>query len=154
MLSLKRYGTNTWTVGTPGKQGATGSNGTTASQISVTFSNGGSVLDVFTSPQVVYGVGSKTITGWYLTGSDGSGTAVSGSISIEIWKRAYSTSVIPLVADKITASAPCAISSATNASSTTLTGWTTSISAGDQFVFKITGTATNFKYATLTLTLN
>lgn len=70
-----------------------------------------------------------TITGW---------TAIadaSGSISAELRRTTYSNydagGTHPASGDKISASAPIAISSATKATDSTLTGWTTAIAAGD-----------------------
>lgn len=60
----------------------------------------------------------------------------SGSIVVDIWKDTYDN-FPPTVADKITASAPPTISSATKSSDTTLTGWTTSVSAGDILRFNV-----------------
>lgn len=53
-----------------------------------------------------------------------------GSIVIDAWKDSYSN-YPPTDADSITASAPITISSGTKSTDTTLTGWTTSVSAGD-----------------------
>jgi len=53
-----------------------------------------------------------------------------GSIVVNIWKDTYAN-FPPTVADKITASAPPTISSDDNSQDTTLTGWTTSVTAGD-----------------------
>lgn len=54
----------------------------------------------------------------------------SGSIVIDLWKDTYAN-FPPTDADSITASAVPTISSATKSTDTTLTGWTTSVSAGD-----------------------
>lgn len=54
----------------------------------------------------------------------------SSSIVVDLWKDTYAN-YPPTVADTITASAKPTISSATKAEDTTLTGWTTSVSAGD-----------------------
>lgn len=54
----------------------------------------------------------------------------SGSIVIDLWKDTYAN-YPPTVADTITASAKPTLSSATKAQDTTLSGWTTSVSAGD-----------------------
>jgi hypothetical protein len=62
-----------------------------------------------------------TITGWSIVGD------VSGSCVFDVWKSAS----FPTVANTITASAKPTLTSATNTSSTTLTGWTTSINSGD-----------------------
>lgn len=59
----------------------------------------------------------------------------SGSITIELWKCTYSQyddgATHPVVGDKITASAPIAISSSTKSFDGSLTGWTTAVTAGD-----------------------
>jgi len=60
----------------------------------------------------------------------------SGSIAIDIWKDTYAN-FPPLDADSITASAVPTISSATKDEDTTLTGWTTAISAGDILRFNV-----------------
>jgi hypothetical protein len=60
----------------------------------------------------------------------------SGSIVIDIWKDSYAN-YPPTVADTITASTKPTISSATKAQDSTLTGWTTSISAGDTLRFNV-----------------
>jgi hypothetical protein len=48
----------------------------------------------------------------------------SGSMVVDVWKAAYSTSTLPTVANTITASAKPTLSSATGAQDATLTGWT------------------------------
>jgi hypothetical protein len=53
-----------------------------------------------------------------------------GSIVVDIWKDTYAN-FPPTDADSITASAPPTISTATKSQDSTLTGWTTAISAGD-----------------------
>lgn len=65
----------------------------------------------------------------------------SGSIVVNIWKNTYAN-YPPVVGNKITASAPPTISSATKAQDTTLTGWTTSISAGDTLRFNVDSVTT------------
>lgn len=65
-----------------------------------------------------------TITGAYLFADQ------SGSIVIDLWKDTQAN-FPPTVADTITASAKPTLSSATNVADTTLTGWTTAVSAGD-----------------------
>lgn len=59
-----------------------------------------------------------------------------GTITIDVWKIASGTAV-PTVTNTITASALPAISSGTALHSTTLTGWTTSVTANDIFGFNI-----------------
>jgi hypothetical protein len=60
----------------------------------------------------------------------------SGSIVVDIWKDTYAN-FPPADADSITASAAPTISSATKSQDATLTGWTTSISAGDIVRFNV-----------------
>jgi len=54
----------------------------------------------------------------------------SGSITVDIWKKA---AAIPGSGDKISASAPATLSSAQINQTSSLTGWTTSVSANDVF---------------------
>lgn len=60
----------------------------------------------------------------------------SGSIVVDIWKAAYA-SFPPTVANTITASALPTITSAVKNQNTTLTGWTTTINAGDTLRFNV-----------------
>jgi hypothetical protein len=66
---------------------------------------------------------------------------VSGSVTIDIWKCTYAQfdagSTHPVVGDSITASAVPALASASKYQDATLTGWTTSISAGDILAFDV-----------------
>jgi hypothetical protein len=64
-----------------------------------------------------------------------------GSIVVDIWKDSYAN-FPPTDADSITASAPPTISSAQKAQDSTLTGWTTSISAGDILAFNVDSCST------------
>lgn len=82
-----------------------------------------------------------TITGWTLIGD------VSGSASIDVKKSTYAA--FP-TNTSIVASAPPALSSAQNATSTTLTGWTTAVAAGDVLEF-VLSSATTLKRLTLEL---
>ena len=83
-----------------------------------------------------------TITGWSIT------TNASGSIAFGVWKAA---GAIPTVANSIVASAPPTLTSAQFVTSTTLTGWTTTFSAGDVFGFYVNSVSSTVKNATLTL---
>lgn len=60
----------------------------------------------------------------------------SGSIVIDVWKDTYAN-YPPTDADSITSAAPPTISSATKSQDTTLTGWTTSVTAGDILGFNV-----------------
>jgi hypothetical protein len=70
----------------------------------------------------------------------------SGSVVVNVWKTSYASfdagATHPVAADKITASAPPTISAATKAQDGTLTGWTTSLSAGDILAFNVDSAAT------------
>ena len=65
----------------------------------------------------------------------------SGSAVVDIWKDSYAN-FPPTVADTITASAKPTLSAAANSEDTTLTGWTTSVSAGDILRFNVDSAAT------------
>lgn len=68
-----------------------------------------------------------------------------GSVVVNVWKCTYasfSPPTHPAVGDKITASAPPTISSGLDAQDSTLSGWTTSISAGDILAFNVDSCAT------------
>lgn len=73
----------------------------------------------------------------------------SGSIVLDIWKDTYAN-YPPTVADTITASAKPTLSSATKTEDSTLTGWTTSVSAGDTFRVNVDSITTCLR-VTLTL---
>lgn len=66
---------------------------------------------------------------------------VSGSAVMDIWKDSYAN-YAPTVADTITASAKPTISGGIKSLDTTLTGWTTAISAGDSLRFNLDSVAT------------
>ncbi len=76
---------------------------------------------------------------------------VSGSIVVDIWKDTYAN-YPPVDADSITASAPVTISANTKSEDTTLTGWTTSIAAGDILGFNV-DSVTTIKRLTIVLTV-
>lgn len=73
----------------------------------------------------------------------------SGSIVVDIWKDTLAN-YPPTVADTICASAKPTLSSATHSENTTLTGWTTSIAAGDTLKFNV-DSATTVTQVTLIL---
>lgn len=79
---------------------------------------------------------SGTINGVYVYTQGGSGSCV-----IDIWKDTYAN-FPPTVADTITAAAKPTISAATKYSDTTLTGWTTAVTAGDVIKFHVDSTST------------
>lgn len=73
----------------------------------------------------------------------------SGSIVVDVWKDTYAN-YPPTIADTIVASAKPTITTAAKSEDTTLTGWTTSVSAGDTFRFNVDSCTTITR---LTLTL-
>lgn len=73
----------------------------------------------------------------------------SGSIVVDIWKDTYAN-FPPVVGDSITASAKPTVTTTTKSEDTTLTGWTTSIAAGDTLRFNVDSITTAIK-ATITL---
>lgn len=75
---------------------------------------------------------SGTIKSWTVVSVDGT----SGSIVLDVWKDTL-TNYRPTIADTITASAKPTITTDTDATSSTLTGWTTSVTKGDVFVANV-----------------
>ena len=65
----------------------------------------------------------------------------SGSIVVDIWKDTYAN-YPPIDADSITASAVPTISASTKSQDATLTGWTTSVAAGDVLGFNVDSAST------------
>ena len=121
-------------TGGPGSPGSPGPS--TASPIVVTFviDGGGSVITTgikSVSPPIPV---TGTITRWTLFSADAATT--SGSIVIDIWSDVYG-SYPPVNADSITASAPPTLSSATKNQDSTLTGWTTAVTAGAIWRFNV-----------------
>ena len=80
-----------------------------------------------------------TITAATLLSTDAAVT--SGSIVIDVWKDTYAN-YPPTSGDTITASARPTLTSATKSRDTTLTGWTTAISAGDILGFNVVSVST------------
>jgi hypothetical protein len=77
---------------------------------------------------------------------------VSGSIVIDVWKDVYAN-YPPTVADTITASAKPTITTALKSQNTTLTGWTTALTAGDILAINVDSAATITR-CTLSLTIS
>lgn len=119
-------------------------------------SGGGSATITQAIPFVIDGGGVAITTGskGYIGPMPTAGTITkatlladqSGSISIEVRKCTYANfdagSTHPVTGDKISASAPMTLSSAVKSQDTTLTGWTTSFSAGDIIEFYVSSAAT------------
>lgn len=85
-----------------------------------------------------------TITGAYAFADQ------SGSIVVDVWKDSIAN-FPPTDADTITASAPITISSATNSSDTTLTGWTKAVAALAVLKFNV-DSCTTIQKCTIVLT--
>lgn len=76
----------------------------------------------------------------------------SGSIVVDIWKKAFTTT-LPAVGNTITASALPTISSAITVHDATLTGWTTAVAAGDMVGYNV-NSITTMQRVTVTLKCN
>lgn len=115
-----------------------------ASTITITYviDGGGSVITTGVKGDLTIPF-AGTITEWTLMGDQ------SGSIVVDIWKDTYAN-YPPVVGDSITASAKPTISAATKGQSSTLTGWTTAITAGDTLRFNV-DSVTTLTRATLSL---
>ena len=100
--------------------------------ITVVVDGGGSVITTGVKAYLQINV-PVTILSWTILGQDG----VSGAIKFDIWSDTYAA-FPPTVLDTITASAkPEITASGTNATSATLTGWTTTIPAGNVLGFNV-----------------
>jgi hypothetical protein len=77
---------------------------------------------------------------------------ISGSIVVDVWAKAFSTSSPPTVANTIAAAALPTLSSATGQDNTTLTGWTTLVPAGTTLRANV-NSASTLTRAILTLTV-
>ena len=69
------------------------------------------------------------------------GADQSGSVVVDIWKDTYAN-FPPTVADTITASAKPTVTTAPQSTDATLTGWTTSVAAGDWLYFNVDSAST------------
>lgn len=127
----------TWKPVAPGS-----GSGDTSGQLSAGFDGGGSVITV---GKIYYGVApySGTITGWRILGTP------SGSVAFDVAVCAAG-SLPAFPDDSIAASAHPSMSGDTEASGSTLTGWITAISAGDNYAIKV-DSATTVTWASLTL---
>lgn len=108
--------------------------------IGLTVDGGGSVITTGVKGYVQVPV-TATITGWTLLSTDGTGPATAGNIVFDIWKDTY-TNYPPTVADTITASAKPTLSGVNKNTDSTLTGWTTGITAGDVLGFNVDSAST------------
>lgn len=97
------------------------------------------VITTGTKAYIAYFPYAMTITGWYIFGSP------SGSIVIDVWKRALGAGV-PTVAHTITGTEKPTLSGVQQNSDTSLSSWTgTAVSIGDCFGFNVDScTSTTF----------
>jgi hypothetical protein len=97
--------------------------------VGLRIDNGASVIPTGVSGNIVIPF-NCTIQQWTLLANE------SGSVVVDIWRDTYAN-YPPTVADTITASAKPTISSSTKGQSSTLTGWTTALTAGDILRFNV-----------------
>lgn len=130
-----------WFLGLGGQSGVTSITRT----LNIVVNGNGSVISTGVIGDVELAF-AATITRWTLLAD------TTGSIVVDVWKTAYA-GFPPTAANKITASAPPTMSAAQSAQSSTLTGWTTAITAGDTLRFNVNSVAT-VKRVTLALDLS
>ena len=140
----------TGATGPPGATGATGPSGATGllRVIGQYVGDGVSTITTGVAAPVSIPV-AGAITKVRLLSADPATT--SGSIVIDIWKDTYAN-FPPTVADTITASAKPTITTATKSEDATLTGWTTSVAAGDVLLFNVES-VTSLKRVVIELTV-
>ena len=105
-----------------------------AGQVVCEFNGGGIPPSVGVDQDVVLPF-TGTLTGWQIAADR------VGSATIDVWMAAW-TSYPPTSANDITGGNPPALASAASAESTSLTGWTTAITAGDVMRFELAAVAT------------
>lgn len=113
-------------------------------QLGCTINGGGSAITTGIVADIVVPY-NCTITSWTLLADQ------SGSIVVDVWNQTYA-SYPPTVTQKITASLPPTISSAVKGQSSTLTGWTTALTAGTTLRFNV-NSATTVQRVQLVLTV-
>jgi hypothetical protein len=121
--------------GDTGTAGAAGVNATPITAIGYAINGNGNVISTGVAGPGLRVPFAGTITSVTVLADQ------SGSIVIDIWKDSYAN-YPPTVADSIVASAKPTLSSATKYEDTTLTGWSTSISAGDVLRFNVDSAST------------
>ena len=119
---------------------------TTVRSFGATFGDTGATLALGAGSVVYFTVPyACTIAAWNIT-------VDAGTVTFDVWKIGTGTA-IPTVANTITASAKPQLSSGTALHSTTLTGWTTAVTANDIFGIQLNTVATA-KYAELDIQCN
>jgi len=115
------------------------------SELTVVIDGSGSVITTGAKKIYVRVPYAATILSWDIV------LAQSGSIVFDIWQDSYAN-FPPTVADTITGSAKPTVSGAQTASSSTLTGWTTTLAKGSYLEVNVDSVTTATK-AILTLVL-
>ncbi|AMV31720.1 hypothetical protein VN12_06335 [Pirellula sp. SH-Sr6A] len=114
--------------------------------ITFLIDGGGSVIAVGEKSLLFRVPYNCTITGWELVAN------ASGSIVIDVWKDSYAN-FPPTNGDSIVAAAKPTLASQVKAQSSTLTGWTTALNAGDYIKLEVESASTvNVAVLTLTVT--
>lgn len=135
-----------WAINLAGDIGATGPTGPTGgvtAAVGYMFDGGGVVLTTGVAGTGLRIPFNATINSVTLQAN------VSGSMVVDIWKDTYAN-YPPTVADSICGAAKPTLSAAIKSEDTTLTGWTTTITAGDILYFNVDSCST-ITNATLTL---
>lgn len=122
------------TSGTSGISGTSGTSQTAAGSFGITVDGGGSVIPTGLRGFVVIPY-SGTITEWTIIADQ------SGSSVVDIWKSTYAGAP-PTIANTITGSALPTLTASQKAQSSTLTGWTTSVTTGDVIGFNVNSAST------------
>ena len=125
-----------------------GGGGAGDGSVGITIDGAGSVITIGVKGYVMVPY-NGTITRVTMLSTDPSVT--SGSIVVDVWKDTYAN-YAPTDADSITASAPPTISSGVKSQDSTLTGWTTTVTAGDILGFNV-DSVTSLTRVTLILTV-
>ena len=126
------------TCSTPAGGGGGGGGGAITRAFGAVIDGGGSVITTGVKGFIPVPY-TGTITRVTVLSTDASATA--GSIVVDLWKDTYAN-YAPTDADSITASAPPTLSSANKSQDSTLTGWTTSVTAGDIVGFNVDSAST------------
>lgn len=116
-------------------QSSISNSGATAGSIALIIDGGGVTPSTGQKGSFITIPYSGTITGWDIFGN------VSGSCVVDVWKCDY-TSFPPTIANTITASAKPTLTSAQKNTNSILTGWTTTVTAGDIFAFNLESAST------------
>lgn len=131
-----------WTIDNGAVTPAKASTALKTRQLTFVLDGGGAAISTGAKQVYLTCPFSGTITAARLIGD--------GDIVIDVWKDTYAN-FPPTNADSITASAPPTLSSVTKSEDTTLTGWTTSVTAGDVLEINVDSAVATKAILTLTL---